>query len=110
MLQRFQQIYDSLPSQPDDSEPMMNILTWFENQIWITCIFPRKKHRPACYSAEGEDNLLISIAAVDMGGVLITPLEKDFEKITEENIAGILDEVFVIQNPQKLNPTSRLLS
>ena len=93
ILQRFLQIYDSLPLQPNDSEPMMNILTWFKSPMWTTCIFPRKKHRPACYSAEGDDNLLISLAAVDMGGVLITPLEKDFDKITAENIAYILEEV-----------------
>ncbi|MDR0540860.1 MAG: DUF4922 domain-containing protein, partial [Dysgonamonadaceae bacterium] len=93
ILDLFQQIYDSLPLQPDDTEPMMNILTWYENGKWITCLFPRKKHRPACYYAEGDANLLISPASVDMGGVFITSLEKDFEKITAEDIARILDEV-----------------
>ena len=28
-----------------------------------------------------------------MGGVFITPLEKDFEKITAEDVKTILDEV-----------------
>ena len=93
MLDRFQQIYDSLPIQPDDIEPMLNILTWYENKQWITYLFPRKKHRPACYSAEGDANLLISPASVDLGGVFITPLEKDFEKITAEDIAKILNEI-----------------
>lgn len=93
MLDRFQQNYEALPLQPDDAEPMLNILTWFGNGKWTTYLFPRKKHRPACYSAKGGANLLISPAAVDMGGVFITPLEKDFEKITAEDIAGILDEV-----------------
>jgi len=93
MLQRFRQIYDALPLQSNNSEPMMNILTWYENPIWTTYVFPRKKHRPDCYWAEGEDNMLISLAAVDMGGVLITPLKKDFERITAKNIADILDEI-----------------
>jgi ATP adenylyltransferase/5',5'''-P-1,P-4-tetraphosphate phosphorylase II len=93
MLNRFRQIYDNLPLQPDDDEPMLNLLTWFENGKWATYFFPRKKHRPACYFAEGGDNLLISPASVDLGGVFITPLEKDFEKITAEDIAGILNEV-----------------
>jgi len=92
MLNHFEQIYNSLSLQPDDIEPMMNILTWYENDMWTCCIFPRKKHRPACYFAEGDANMLISPAVVDMGGVLITPLEKDFEKITADDIAGILDE------------------
>ena len=89
-VQRFQQICNL---QPDGAEPMMNILTWYENGIWSVRIFLRKKHRPACYSAEGDGNMLISPASVDMGGVFITPLEKDFDKITAENIADILREV-----------------
>ena len=96
MLDRFRQIYDNLPLQPDDDEPMLNLLTWFENGKWTTYLFPRKKHRPACYFAEGDNNLLISPASVELGGVFITPLEKDFEKITAEDIAGILDEVNII--------------
>jgi len=93
MLQRFQQIYDSLPLKPDDIEPMLNILTWYENETWTVYLFPRKKHRPACYYAEGDANLLITPASVEMGGVFITPLEKDFEKITAKDIADILHEI-----------------
>jgi len=93
ILDRFRQIYDSLPVQPDDFEPMMNILVWYEAAQWVVCIFPRKKHRPDCFSAEGDANLLISPASVDLGGVFITPLEKDFEKIISEDIAGILSEI-----------------
>jgi hypothetical protein len=37
--------------------------------------------------------MLISPAAVDLGGVFITPLEKDFNKITQTDIAIILNEV-----------------
>ncbi|MDR2692343.1 MAG: DUF4922 domain-containing protein [Dysgonamonadaceae bacterium] len=93
MLDRFRQTYDALPLQPDDTEPMLNLLAWYGNGKWTTCLFPRKKHRPACYSAEGDANLLISPASVDMGGVFITPLEKDFIKITAEHIKDILEEV-----------------
>ena len=93
LLDRFQQIYGSMEQKPEDDEPMMNILTWYEAAKWIVCIFPRKKHRPSCYSAEGEANLLISPASVDLGGVFITPLEKDFEKITAKDIAEILHEI-----------------
>jgi len=93
LLERFQQIYSILPLIPEDEEPMMNILVWYESSKWVVCIFPRKKHRPACYSAEGDDNLLISPASVDLGGVFITPLEKDFLKITAEDIVQILNEI-----------------
>jgi len=93
LLSRIQQVYDAMEQQPEDNEPMMNILVWYEAGEWVVCIFPRKKHRPACYYAEGESNLLISPASVDLGGVFITPLEKDFEKITAEDIVKILNEI-----------------
>lgn len=89
----FDIIYQSLDVKPGEEEPMMNVLTLFENGKWIVFIFPRAKHRPACYTAEGEDNLLSSPASVDLGGVFITPVEKDFRKITAEDVARILSEV-----------------
>ena len=67
--------------------------SWKDKERWIVCIILRAKHRPDCFQAEGEKNLLVSPASVDMGGVIITPLEKDFEKITQEDIATILTEV-----------------
>ena len=56
-------------------------------------IFMRDKHRPSHYFAEGDANILLSPASVDMGGVFITPLEKDFAKISEKNLVEITDEV-----------------
>ncbi len=46
-------------------------------------IFPRGGHRPWQFYAEGDENVLFSPASVDLGGLLIVPLEKDFEKMTE---------------------------
>ena len=92
-LKLFDIIYHSLDIQPDEDEPMMNVLAMYEADKWIVFIFPRAKHRPACYTAEGDANLLSSPASVDLGGVFITPVEKDFIKITAEDIAQILSEV-----------------
>nr|WP_321520400.1 DUF4922 domain-containing protein [uncultured Macellibacteroides sp.] len=88
----FDQIY-MLLDKGMEVEPMMNLLAWYEDGQWVVCIIPRTLHRPACYFAEGEENLLISPASVDLGGVFITPLEKDFEKITSQDIRNILQEV-----------------
>ena len=93
----FKKIYSSLEIKENENEPMLNILTWRENRKWISCIVPRKAHRPECFFAEGDSNILISPASVDMGGVFITPLEKDFEKITADDIKKILEEVCFIQ-------------
>jgi hypothetical protein len=91
----FDIIYRSLTVKPGEEEPMMNVLALYEDEKWVVFVFPREKHRPACYTAEGEANLLSSPASVDLGGVFITPVEKDFLKITAEDVAQILSEVCV---------------
>jgi hypothetical protein len=92
-VQLFDAIYRSLTVKPGEEEPMMNVLALYEDGKWVVFVFPREKHRPACYTAEGEANLLSSPASVDLGGVFITPVEKDFLKITAEDVAQILSEV-----------------
>ncbi|OGU77129.1 MAG: hypothetical protein A2V93_07095 [Ignavibacteria bacterium RBG_16_34_14] len=85
------------------TEPMMNIICFYEprqnqeskNYGWRTIIFLREKHRPSHYFREGENRILLSPAAVDFGGVCILPLEKDFEKITKEDVAEIFREVSI---------------
>lgn len=91
----FKQLYTMLDMKDDNKEPMMNIVAWYEQNEWYIAVFPRAKHRPDCFYAEGDDNLLISPASVDLGGVFITPLEKDFLKITEKDIETILKEICI---------------
>jgi hypothetical protein len=91
-------IFDSFYSkfanlQPDKPEPMVNILAYFENNNWIVHLIPRKKHRPEQFFAEGNDRILVSPASVDLGGVLITPREEDFRKISAENVGDIFRQV-----------------
>jgi len=73
-------------------EPMINILAYYRDR-WQIFVFPRDKHRPWQYFEEGEKNILLSPASVDMGGTLITPLEKDFNKITREDIIDIFSQI-----------------
>lgn len=89
----FQTIYHALPVPEGDQEPMMNILALYDSSRWTIFVFPRAKHRPACYTAEGDARLLSSPASVDLGGVFITPVEQDFLKITADDVAQILSEV-----------------
>lgn len=73
-------------------EPMINMLSYYDKG-WQVLLFPRNKHRPWQYFEEGDQNILLSPASVDMGGTLITPLEKDFEKITREDVEDIFSQV-----------------
>ena len=89
----FNAIYKLLQERSTEDEPMMNLLAWCDAGKWFVVVLPRKKHRPDCFFAEDENQLTISPASVDLGGVFITPLEKDFNKITPEIIAGIMHEI-----------------
>ena len=104
LVELFNKIHQKLwASQPDEVEPMLNLLAYFENSQWILHLFPRILHRPDCYFAEGDAQILISPASVDMGGVFITPRAEDFEKITGDDVADILDQVCMSeQNVVKL--------
>lgn len=94
LVQLFNELHQQLwDRQPDETEPMLNILAYFEEDRYIVHLFPRILHRPDCYFAEGDQQILISPGSVDMGGVFITPRAEDFEKITAEDIAKILEQV-----------------
>lgn len=77
----------------EGEEPMMNIVAWRENDRNITIVIPRSKHRPDCYSASGDDQMIISPGALDMAGLIITPRQSDFNRITPEIASGIISEV-----------------
>lgn len=93
----FCRVYRALANRPGvtvpSDEPMMNLLALYEAGHWVVFLFPRTRHRPACYTATGEANRIISPASVDLGGVFILPVEKDFKNLTAAELTGILGEV-----------------
>ena len=91
--QLFLRLYDALPQHEDETEPMMNIVSWRRNDEYLSVVFPRGKHRPNCYYAQGAEQFLISPGALDMAGLIITPRQEDYERLTPEIALGILHEV-----------------
>lgn len=92
-VESFKKIYSLLEIKEGEQEPMMNVIAWYETNKWFLVVLPREVHRPKCFFAEGEENILISPASVDLGGVFITPQEKDFDKISAKDIQNILEEI-----------------
>ena len=99
----FEKLYNHFTSPPtleergergtgDEIEPMLNIVCTFDDGKWFTFVLPRKTFRPWQYSAEGEQQLLVSPATVEMCGIFITPIEAHFEKITKEDVESILKQ------------------
>jgi hypothetical protein len=79
------------PPAPGD-EPMMNVLAWFDAGRWKVIVLPRVKHRPSFYFADGDAKLLLSPGSVDLGGVCILPVERDFDRLDREHITQMLQE------------------
>lgn len=90
----FRRAYPALPCHPDDTEPMLNVLAWRQEERVVTILLPREKHRPACYTAPCEaDRMLISPGALDMAGLVITPRKEDFDRLTPSLLVKTVGEV-----------------
>ncbi|MDO5394860.1 MAG: DUF4922 domain-containing protein [Bacteroidales bacterium] len=89
----FKRLYKAMPIKDGETEPMMNLLCYATPAGERLVVIPRKRHRPSFYGTEGEGCMLLSPASVDMGGVFITPLEKDFERMDAELIRTIFAEL-----------------
>ena len=93
-FKKFYKTYSELMN--EEQELMINIISFYEEEFgWRVIIFLRAKHRPAVFFAEDETQMLVSPAAIDLGGVCVFPREEDFNRITKEMIADIFKEVFV---------------
>ncbi|MCI0664602.1 MAG: DUF4922 domain-containing protein [Acidobacteria bacterium] len=74
-------------------EPMINLIVTCEDRGWTVILFPRSKHRPSCYDAEGGARLTVSPAAIDLAGVLVVPRPEHFARISAEDVEKIYAEV-----------------
>ena len=97
----FHRLYKSMPMRGDETEPMMNIIAWRKEDEYISVVIPREKHRPEAYFAEGDAQVMVSPGALDMSGLIITPREEDFHKLTEESATTILQECGI--STEKMN-------
>jgi SpoIID/LytB domain protein len=97
----FRRLYKAMPQRGDETEPMMNIISWRKGEDFISVVIPREKHRPEAYFAEGDAQFVVSPGALDMSGLIITPREEDFRKLTEEKALSLLQECGVSE--EKMN-------
>lgn len=97
----FRRLYKAMPQRGDETEPMMNIISWRKGEEFISVVIPREKHRSEAYFAEGDAQFVVSPGALDMSGLIITPREEDFRKLTEEKALSLLQECGVSE--EKMN-------
>ena len=72
---------------------MINIVGFLQTKRLCLVVFPRRKHRPDAFFKSGEEQISISPAVVEMGGILVTPLQRDFERLDKDLVEAIFEEV-----------------
>lgn len=87
------QTIDALAKATNKAEPMMNLICYVDRGVFTVLLFPRAKHRPASFFAEGEERLMISPGAVDMAGIVVVPEHKHYERVGAKQIGEIFSEV-----------------
>lgn len=105
---------DALPREEGREEPDINVLCWMQecpsesssqerlDRKQVVVVFPRRKHRPECYFAEGDAQMLVSPGALDMGGLIVCAREEDYNRMTAARAAEILREVSITPLEAKL--------
>ncbi len=79
-------------------EPMINVAGFRLERTWRLVLFPRRKHRPDAFFKTGDAKITVSPAVIEMGGVLVTPVEKDFERLDAAAVESIYEEVSLEAN------------
>lgn len=82
----------TLPVKPHEYEPRLNLLGFYEDKVFTVFLLPRDRMRPACFYANDDSQRTVSPASVEMGGLFITPVEKDFRLLSAADAIEILHE------------------
>lgn len=83
---------------PSDDEPMMNLAGFHDGKSWHIALFPRRKHRPDAFFREGDDRIVVSPGVVEMSGILVTPMERDYYRLDAPAVEAIYQEVSLDRN------------
>ena len=91
LREAFMKLYNSWVKE-EGVEPMMNVVCLYREGRWYLFVIPRGAFRPWQYTAEGEKQLLVSPATVEVSGLFITPVKEHFERITKDDVVDILNQ------------------
>ena len=91
LKEAFMKLYNAWVKE-EEVEPMMNVVCLYRDGKWYLFVIPRGAFRPWQYTAEGDKQLLVSPATVEVSGLFITPVKEHFERITKEDVVDILTQ------------------
>lgn len=97
----FYRLLDCAGTKEGDTEPRINLFTYWRDGEFRSIVIFRKCHRSHHYFSDGPDHLTMSPGCADMAGVFIVPVEEEYEKITPELLADMLSEVSMPEDEEK---------
>ncbi len=96
----FYRLLDCAQIPEGESEPMINLFTYYRDGEFRSIVVFRRSHRSHHYFSEGPDHLTMSPGCADMAGVFIVPVEAEYDKITPELLGEMLQEISVPKEEQ----------
>ena len=91
----FYRLLDCADIPEGEKEPMFNLFTYWKDGEFRSVVIFRSRHRSHHYFSDGPDHLTMSPGCADMGGVFIVPVEAEYDKMTEELLAEMVQEVSI---------------
>jgi hypothetical protein len=98
-LSRQIEVLGKIARSPASEEPMINAAAHFEDGKYSILLFPRRRHRPSVFFKDGDDRIVVSPAVVEMAGIIVTPFEKDFERLDCATVESIYSEITLESTP-----------
>ncbi len=95
----FLEYLDSIRTDRDSNEePMINVIGHCNKKHMRVLVFPRRAHRPEAFYREDEERIMVSPAVMEMGGIMVTPSQSDFDRLSAPVIEDIYREVSLISH------------
>ena len=91
----FYRLLDCADIMEGDSEPRINLFSWWQDGEYRSIVVFRTSHRSHHYFSDGPDHLTMSPGCADMGGVFIVPVPEEYAKMTPELLSELVEEVSI---------------
>lgn len=91
-----------------DDEALINLIAVYRDEHYGVFVFPRAKHRPECYFAEGDSRVSVSPAALEMAGIMVVADGDHFDRVDEQRALSIYEEVTL--EPELFNKLAESVS
>lgn len=97
----FYRLLDCAGTKDGDTEPRINLFTYWHDGEFRSIVVFRKCHRSHHFFSDGPDHLTMSPGCADMAGVFIVPVEEEFNKLTPELLGDMLKEISMPQDEEE---------